>query len=95
MVEENTEINKPKEEEPKLELNIEKKESKSESEYEEEEEEEEDEEKKKKEEQKPKVNHYIPDMDNPYNNMNMQNPEIDELEKMITQYYVITVKNRL
>ena len=27
------------------------------------------------------MNHYIPDMQNPYNNMVMENPEIDELEE--------------
>ncbi len=35
----------------------------------------------KKEEEKPKENHFIPDKENPYNNMNMENPEIDELEE--------------
>ena len=40
------------------------------------------------------MNHYIPDMQNPYNNMVMENPEIDELEKMIIPYYVIIVKSR-
>ena len=34
-----------------------------------------------KEEEKPKENHFIPDKENPYNNMNMENPEIDELEE--------------
>jgi hypothetical protein len=46
----------------------------------EEEEEETEKEEEQKEEDKPKVNHYIPDKENPYNNMNMENPEIDELE---------------
>ena len=76
----NPDINNLKEDEPKLEENLDKKESKSSS-YEEDESEEEDEEEKKKAELKPKVNHYIPDMTNPYNNMNMENPEIDELEE--------------
>ena len=39
-----------------------------------------------KEEEKPKENHFIPDKENPYNNMNMENPEIDELEE---DYYQI------
>lgn len=82
MAEENPDVNKPKDEDPKIELNLDKKESKSSSSSSyEDEEESEDEEEKKKRELKPKVNHYIPDMDNPYNNMNMQNPEIDELEE--------------
>ena len=34
-----------------------------------------------KEEEKPKENHFIPDKENPYNNMNIENPEIDELEE--------------
>ena len=73
MEEENPGVNKHKEEDPKIELNLDKKESKSSSSSSyEEEEESEDEEEKKKRELKPKVNHYIPDMDNPYNNMNMQ-----------------------
>ena len=76
----NPDSNNIKEDEAKLEVNLDKKESKSSS-YEEEESEEEDEEEKKKAELKPKVNHYIPDMTNPYNNMNMENPEIDELEE--------------
>ena len=34
-----------------------------------------------KEEEKPKENHFIPDKENPYNNMNMENPEIGELDE--------------
>ena len=37
------------------------------------------EEKKEEEEQKPKFNPYIPDKDNPYNNMNFQTANVDEL----------------
>ena len=77
----NPDSNNIKEDDPKLEVNLDKKESKSSSYEEEEESEEEDEEEKKKAELKPKVDHYIPDMTNPYNNMNMENPEIDELEE--------------
>ena len=33
------------------------------------------------EEKVPKVNHYIPDPENPYNNMNMENPEISEIQE--------------
>ena len=35
----------------------------------------------KKEEEKPKENHFIPDKENPYNNMNMENPEVDEIDE--------------